>query len=103
MPLGPITVGKDYNYFEKVTVASASFNSEPDSFFNIKGQQSFSLVNEGTGVIEYSYNGTTLHGDMTPSSPTAAIFFDNRRVSKIWFRLKSGAASVVRVEAWSKV
>lgn len=98
---GPITRGIDYNYFNKLTISAASFATNSDAAPISRGQITFSLVNEGTGVIEYSFNGNTLHGDLTPGTPTAALFFDDRRVGQIWFRLKSGAASIVRIEAWS--
>jgi hypothetical protein len=104
MPV-PITQGKDFNFFQTLAVTDGYFNHNPlndaDVFFNFRGQVSFSLVNEGAGIIQYSFNGQTLHGDMTPGTPTQAIFFDNRRVSKIWFRLRGGQPdSTVRVEAW---
>lgn len=41
--------------------------------------------------------------NMTPGEGSENLKFDNRRVSRIWFRLKSGAPSTVRVEAWAKV
>ena len=95
----PITYGKDYNFFQKVTVNPANFPDDSHISFNIKGIQSFSLVNEGDEVVEYSFNGNTLHGDLTPGTATEAIFFDNRVVSAIWFRT-AVAGQVVRVEAW---
>jgi hypothetical protein len=101
---GPITQGQDYNFFTKVTVDGYVFDPDTeDVLITIKGQQTFSLVNEGSTLVEYSFNGNTLHGDMTPGTSTAAIFFDNRRVSKIWFRAPDGGDPIVRVEAWSKI
>lgn len=92
------TQGKDYNFFTKVTVVDTSFPSNSQVTIPFGGQTGFSLVNEGNTVVEYSFNGTTLHGDMTPNTPTAAMVFDNRRVSAIWFRASSSC--LVRVEAW---
>lgn len=103
MATSKITDGKNYDFFQKVTVSNADFSDTPDVIFNFKFQNSFTLLNEGTGIIEYSFNGTTLAGDMTPGKGSEGLVFDNRRVSKIWFRLKSGAASVVRVEAWASI
>jgi hypothetical protein len=93
--------GFDFNLFKKPLVDVAAFPSDPQVQMNIVGQFSFSLLNEGTGVIEYSFNGTTVHGDLTPGTPSQGLFFDNRRVSAIWFRMASGIACTVRVEAWS--
>lgn len=93
------TQGKDFNYFKKVDVASSSFQDNPEIVINIRGISSFSLVNEGDAVVEYSFNGETVHGDLTPDTPTEAIFFDNRPVSYIWFRTAT-PGQTVRVEAW---
>lgn len=92
----------DYSTFSRVTVDGYVFKTDPDVTFNYKHSNlSFSLVWEGTGIIEYSFNGQTVHGDMQNGTPTQAMFFDNRCVSKIWFRIKSGAGGPVRVEGWA--
>lgn len=105
---GPIVDGFDSNFFKKVTISVTTFGANNDGYgadvvFNIRGQQSFSMINEGSTVVEYSFNGSALHGDMTPGFPSEALTFDNRRVSKIWFRCPSGGSSIIRVEAWAQV
>ena len=101
---GPITNGTDFNFFEIVTVNKQEFmpngNDDADVFINIKNQITVSLCNYGGQTVEYSFNGTTVHGDMRPGTPTQAIFFDNRKVSKVWFRVPSGLPVEMRVEAW---
>jgi len=99
----PILLGKDFNYFAKVTPADVAFPEDSQVEFNFRGQQNFSMVNEGANVVEYSFNGNTLHGDLTPGTPTAAIFFDNRRIPGIWFRVPAGLATTIRVEAWARI
>ena len=99
-PKGPVTSGLDHNFFKKVTVTSENFVNDADALITVKYVRQFSFVNEGADVIQYSFNGNTLHGDLTPGTPTAAIIFDNRPVTKIWFRLTGSGSSVVRVEAW---
>lgn len=99
---GPILQGHDFNFYQKLTISSATFASEANTVFNFRGQQNFSLMNQGTGVIEYSFNGNTLHGDLTPSTGSVALTFYNRRVSRIWFRLASGSPTIVRIEAWAR-
>ncbi len=89
----------NFNYFNRATVANATFTTDPDIFFKIRGNPSFSMINEGSGIIEYSFDGTTLHGDMVPLTGSSELVFNNRGYSQIWFRLKSGAVSNVRVEA----
>lgn len=101
-----ITNGKDFNFFQRVSVSFSSasaYQTDADIVFNFRGEQSFTLMNEGSSVIEYSYNGTTTHGDMDSTKDSKTLRFDNRRVSRIWFRVKSGSTSSVRVEAWAKV
>jgi hypothetical protein len=101
MPRGPITSGVDHNFFQKVIVTATSFPADSDVVMRFRGAvKTLTMVNEGASVIEYSFNGNTLHGDMTPGTPTAALSFDNRPMSKIWFRTAGGPATV-RVEAWS--
>lgn len=96
-----ITNGYDYNYFKRITVTATSFQSDSDVVFNINAPLcSFSLVNEGNVTVTYSFNGSTIHGDLIVGTPTQAIFFDNRSVSAIWFSVPSGSANV-RVEGWA--
>lgn len=102
MQRDPITKGKDFNFFQKVNVSQTTFGGESHIIFNFRNQCCFSMVNEGSGVVEYSFNGEVLHGDMTPGTSTEAMLFDNRRVSKIWFRVVSGT-HIVRVEAWAAI
>lgn len=99
--MGPKTQGKDFNFFTKITVTDTSFPTDAQVVIPFAGQSGFSLVNEGATVIEYSFNGITLHGDLTPGTPTAAIIFDDRRIPAIWFRASS--SSSVRVEAWAVI
>lgn len=102
--VGPITQGKDFNFFQKVTVSSANFNASADVAINIRNQAGLILSNETTGsVVEYSFNGNTLHGDLTFGQGSQTIKFDNRRVNFIWLRLKSGGTATVRVEAWAGI
>lgn len=105
--IGKTTFGRDFNYYKRVTVSSASFEHNdgysPDAICTI-ANQGFILAIETTtspGVIAYSFNGTTEHGRLIPSTDRAVIKFENRVVSKIWFRLVSGGTTDVSIEAWS--
>lgn len=95
----PRTLGKDWNFFTKKTITATSFSEECDVLINVKNLTNLTLHNEGSVVVEYSFNGNTVHGDMTPDTATASLLFLNRRVSKIWFRVASGSTTV-RVESW---
>lgn len=95
----PNTKGKDYNYFARLPISSSSFSTNSDVTFAFSGNPSFSLINEGSGVIEYSFNGSSVAGDLVPGTPSAAMAFNHRGYSSVWFKLKSGSASNLRIEA----
>lgn len=109
-------IGRDWNYYEIISVNWPQFGAPdgytvedgygPDVFITFQ-TQGLSFINYGTNatdIVEYSFNGTTVHGDMIPYTPSASLVFDNRITNSIWFRLKPGATGPVniRVEAWSK-
>lgn len=105
MSISPRVLGKDFNYFTKITVTDSEFSDQSNAAiaFPIR---CLTLLNEGTTtsqIIEYSFNGHTVHGDMTPTKGSASLSFEDRAVSGIWFRVKSGSAGpiTVRVEAWA--
>jgi len=103
-PLARRTIGIDKETFALTTVDGYEFAENADVAFEYRHTNlSFSLVNQGAGAIEYSFNGVTLHGDLTVGTPTEAIFFDNRNIAGIWFRARDGESvnSVVRVEGWA--
>ena len=105
-----ITDGFDPNFYQKVDVNWATFGGQtdgnsPDIIITFPAQ-SVILLNEATTssqVVEYSFNGQTVHGELDPSLPSRGLSFDNRVISKIWFRVKSGSAGpiTVRVDSWS--
>ena len=97
------TLGKDFNHFERVTVTASEFGDFADTHFKMRrSNMTFSMIWEGTGIIEYSFNGNTVHGDMRDGTPTQAMFFDDRNVEGIWFRVAGGAGGTVRIEGWAK-
>jgi hypothetical protein len=98
-----ITKGMDFNKFARITV-DGYFGDFADVSFNFRFTNlSFTLVHEGSGVVEYSFNGNTVHGDMTAGTTTASLSFDNRKVPAIWFRAADNDAlgATVRVEGWA--
>lgn len=96
-------LGKDFNHFERINVTAVAFGEYADTQFKFRcSNMSFSLVWEGTGTIEYSFNGNTVHGDMQNGVSTATLIFENRVVPGIWFRVKSGSGGNVRIEGWAK-
>ena len=99
---GTVNDGFDKNFFSKTTVSNTDFETEATVVIFIRTSLlNLSFINEGNNVLEYSFNGNTLHGDLTPSTPSESLSFSGRNYSKIWFRAPSGA-SALRVEAWGE-
>jgi hypothetical protein len=102
-PYGTINYGKDHNYYSITAVDGYDFKANCDIVirFTTQGASFINLGSLSTQAVQYSFNGITVHGDLTPTTPSAAMMFDNRVVCKIWFRIAPGSsASTVRVEAW---
>lgn len=101
MGLPSKNIGQDFFFFKKVTVSSGSFASTSDIVipFNTQGLM---LMNESTSsVVEFSFRGNTLHGELDPTLPSKTLSFDGIRVCTIWFRLKSGSPATISVYGWS--
>ena len=101
--IGYTNFGYDHNFFQKITVTAAGFGSnsvdgyQPDMIINLpEPTYTVTFFLESGGPVQYSFNGTTVHGDMTLGQASAALTFTNRVISKIWFK----GSGVVRVEAW---
>lgn len=106
--IGKITTGKDFNFHEKLSITATNFGSnsvdgyQPDMIITFSTQGVMFFNESVSGVVEYSFNGNTVHGELDPTLPSRALAFDNRVISLIWFRIKSGSVSpvIVRVDAW---
>jgi len=91
-----------FNFFNRVSVTSTVFEDHKRSWdFNSAG---IMILNESTtsgDIVQYSFDGVTVHGDTVPGTVAAGLAFDNRIESAIFFRLASaGSAVSIRVEAW---
>ena len=92
---------KDSNFFDRFDVSSTSFDVKVSWNFTSQGLALLIYSDNSGDVIQYSFDGETVHGDMVPKTPSEAIIFDNRFQNKIWFRRATPGDSVsVRVEAW---
>lgn len=105
-PRGAIQYGRDFNFFKNVTPGgsgSGVFATDCDLIITFPTQTVTFWMGSGlgAGVVQYSFNGTDIHGtlDSTNSTAPATLTFENRPVSKIWFSAISGTP-IVRVEAW---
>lgn len=102
-PRGPIQYGKDFNFFRNVTPGSGTpgtFVTDCDVVITFPTQTVTFWMGSGLGAgnIQYSFNGTDVHGtiDSTGSIAPATLTFENRPISKIWF----SGTGIIRVEAW---
>lgn len=88
-----------FNLFQTIDVTGTNFSTLESIGFNFipKG---LSLINRGFRIIEYSFDGTNVHGDLNPADSSFSITFKNRSESRIWFRVPTGIATSVRVEVW---
>ena len=104
--------GRDHEYYKSLTVSWSQFGA-PDGYTLADGYgpdliitfptQGIMFTNESAQTVEYSFNGTTVHGVLNgnTNSTTRSVIFNNRVVSLIWFRMKSGStASDITVTAW---
>ena len=95
---------KNNNFFNKINVNSGTFSDYKLSWnFNSIG---LALMIESTNsddIVQYSFDGITVHGDMRATYPSESLMFDNRFVDSIWFRLAPegrGVSVITRIEAW---
>lgn len=95
-----INLGRDFNFFQKSTITDPTFSSTQPTFIITFPVQGFHIYNEGSGVVEYSFNGNTVHGELDSTKDSKTIRFENRSCNKVWFRLKSGSSIIVRLDAW---
>jgi hypothetical protein len=102
------TLGRDYNYFQKTAVNWSAFGGGSSDLAGCDQIITFSTYGlifniESTGTVEYSFNGTTVHGELVFGTNRATLTFLNRVESLIWFRVKTGSSGpiTVSVEAWA--
>ena len=99
-PGAPIVYGRDFNFFQNLTVTAAigAFNTNADIIITFPTYTVTFMVTTGA-TLQYSFNGNTVHGDMSGAAgaPNNILIFQNRVISKIWFR----GTGPVRVEAWA--
>jgi hypothetical protein len=99
-----INNGKDFNFYQQITVSGAVFLTEADIRIPIKGVSGFSLFIQSGGTVDYSFNGNTVHGKLILGTSRAFLQFSSRRANQIWLKMASGGGpSVIHVEAWAEI
>jgi len=94
---------RNKNFFAKLQVSNTAFVMAQRAKwdFNSVGLALLVESNDPNDVVQYSFNGTEVHGDLTPLLPSEGIVFDNRFENNVWFRrVTPGSPVTVRVEAW---
>jgi hypothetical protein len=105
--IGKKNQGVSFDHFSRTAVNWTTFgggqaNNNPDVIITFP-TQSFILTIEGSGTVEYSFNGNTIAGELTNGGNRAQLTFNNRVASLIWFRLKTGSSGPINVtvDAWA--
>jgi hypothetical protein len=101
------THGPKRDYFSKTTVTWTTFGGgAPDGYgpdlvipFSTAG---FQVVNLGSGIVEYSFDGVTVHGQTNSADTTVNMMFNNRIAPLVWLRLQSAGSIVVSWQAWAQ-
>jgi hypothetical protein len=93
------------NAFANISLTTTTFPAEAQfdcPAGSPEGRYGLSLLWTSGVAIEYSFDGTIVHGDLEGGLPNQGLTFDNRPIPsrKIWFRVVTATTSVVRVEAW---
>ncbi len=114
--IGKVTYGYAHNYFNKLAVNWTTFGGgavdgyQPDMIINLPEPTytviitnlSTPTVPVSTSVIEYSFDGNTVHGELGNHINNLSLTFENRVISCIWFRVQSGSSGTINVsvQAW---
>lgn len=106
-----ISKGQNFNFYKRLGVSNTTFGVASSDFredilvpFSTQG---FQILNEETAankVVEYSFDGFNVHGEINPTMPNRLSVFQNRIACKVWFRIKSGSVAnvVIAFEAWGR-
>lgn len=105
--IGYTNYGRNNNFFQKITVTAVTFGGgsidgyQPDIIITFPTQGILLLNEDAASVVQVSFNGITVDDQLDPTLPSRGVAYDNRVISKIWFRLASGSSAIVSVRAWT--
>lgn len=99
-------VGRDFNFFQKITVTWGTFggsssDGSPDMIITFPTKGVIFLNEDTSSIVEVSFNSTTVHDELNPANASKDIAYDNRTISVIYFRLKTGSSAIISVRAWN--
>ncbi len=87
-----------------VSNASPSWGSAISLGPSLGRTQHLMLYNKSTtAIVEYSHDGTNVHGELDPADGTRGQTFDGYSAASIYLRIKTGSTgpASVFVKAWS--
>lgn len=92
---GPELLGKDFNFFQEITVQTTdtSFPYNYQAISKFRGARRIILVCT-SGAIEYSWNGSAVHGKMECGASNQLLDFGTRSEDKVWVRWAAGVTTV---------
>ena len=103
--VGFTTYGFDTHAFNKQQITWSAFgggavdNVQPDFIFPFQTQGIILSALAGTGVVEFSFNGITVHGELSVGTVNAQIKMDFCYATKIWFRIQSGSTGPITISS----
>lgn len=82
-------------FCQKVAVSVTSFATNPDISldFEPKNVAVMSQDTDASLEAEVSFDGVNVHGYLKPTTPSAALLYENPP-KKIWLKVTSGAAVI---------
>lgn len=91
-----------FNFFNRIVINTTNFTLGGSWSFNSAGLILLVESTSSLDIIEYSFDGTTVHGDLTPGTPSQGISFDNRHECTVFLRRSfEGGDVTVRIESWA--
>lgn len=98
---------EDFFALKSTNQSGASWAVAPDATIDIDYGIVAGLMlynKHATAIVEYSFDGTNLHGELDPADGTRGKSFDWRHARKVWLRIKTGSTgpAVVSIESWAR-
>lgn len=86
----------NFNFFKKLTVTASNFDGYQSDITIPFSTYTVTFFLESGSSVQYSFDGVNVHGDMTSGQASATLTFQNRVISRAWFK----GTGTVRIEAW---
>lgn len=77
------------DFFSKVDVSSLAAFTKTDFGGDVFDSQS--LVNAAGVIVELSFDGSTVHGELAASGATSALSWERHNRGSVWLRRQAGS------------